>query len=270
MCNPYFDHGDLSFAAPNYPEEHIKWLETRILLNPTSELKEDPYSHPEKWVYDDTQLCGVVFQDTNKETYRLETLNSSEEIEQADAYLTHRGACSHCSSLQSLALYIKDTDLTGPTRRCGIVGMFFGQRVAMKCLMNIGFDRPCAKVSYYNVNTRKKCLSKFLDNFFGAIYHNPDGSLRSCIQCDEEKSGPVFRAAAENSGIPAALCRPCTSIEPITHWYGQQSSYYLPSQASTRLRQPGGKVERLRSKSPAAFNMLLSLRGCRQTRASSA
>ena len=54
--------------------------------------------------------------------------------------------------------------------------------------------------------------------------HQEDGSLNPCIQCDEDESGPVFKAVSgrtrRNSGLPSALCRPCDSIYRVDHDYG--------------------------------------------------
>ena len=58
----------------------------------------------------------------------------------------------------------------------------------------------------------------------GYSYHTPDGALNPCIQCDEDESGPVFKAVAgrtrRNSGLASALCRPCESVASVTHQYG--------------------------------------------------
>ena len=54
-------------------------------------------------------------------------------------------------------------------------------------------------------------------------YHLPDGRLNPCLVCDEEKSGPVFKAVAgrtrRNSGLPNAMCRPCAEANPVVHAY---------------------------------------------------
>jgi hypothetical protein len=137
--------------------------------------------------------------------------------------VTHTGACGHCSSLQSLAVHIKEGDLAGPVRSCTSKGIIQSEEKTMECLMDIGFDRLCAKVWYYNTkNTTSACILKCLDDFT-SVYHEPDGSLNDCIQCDEDESGPVFKATSgrtrRNSGLPTALCRPCTSVSRITHYY---------------------------------------------------
>jgi len=54
-------------------------------------------------------------------------------------------------------------------------------------------------------------------------YHLPDGRLNDCLLCDEVQSGPVFKAVAgrtrRNSGLPNALCRPCSEVRPLVHAY---------------------------------------------------
>lgn len=50
----------------------------------------------------------------------------------------------------------------------------------------------------------------------------PCGS-KPCIQCDEDRSGPVFKIVAgrtrRNSGLPNAICRPCSEVQPLVHDY---------------------------------------------------
>jgi hypothetical protein len=44
----------------------------------------------------------------------------------------------------------------------------------------------------------------------------------------EVQSGPVFKAVAgrtrRNSGLPNALCRPCSEVTPLEHSYAFESS----------------------------------------------
>jgi len=74
---------------------------------------------------------------------------------------------------------MKENDLTAPVRSCGILNGTFQTNVA--CLQALGFDLPCAQ------------------------------------------SGPVFKAVAgrtrRNSGLPNALCRPCSEVRPLVHAY---------------------------------------------------
>ncbi|MFO7735537.1 MAG: hypothetical protein R6W70_04895 [bacterium] len=223
QCKPFFNCEGMKFEAPFYTEEEIEWIESRNYLNPPEEMMSNPYDNPESHPHQPEKFCGIKFENTGKKDYTLHTYNSMEKLEQAGALLTHTGACGHCSSLQSLAVYIKNGDLTGPVRSCASKGIYQNEEKTMECLMDIGFDRICAKVWYYNTkNTRSQCILKCLDGF-NSLYHNPDGTLNECIQCDEEKSGPVFKATSgrtrRNSGLPTALCRPCHTISKVKHHY---------------------------------------------------
>jgi hypothetical protein len=224
MCKPFFDCEGVSFVAPTYSQDDLDWLETRVHLNPPDELLQNPYDHPEQYPNEEGKFCGLLFQDKEKTSYTLQTFDSMGDLEKEGARLTHSGACGHCSSLRNLAVYIENSELTGPVKSCATKGILLGAESTIKCLMNIGFDRPCAKVWYYNtLNTRSECMGKCLNDFFESKYHNPDGSLNDCIQCDEDKSGPVFKATSgrtrRNSGIPTALCRPCNTVTPVFHAY---------------------------------------------------
>ncbi len=50
-----------------------------------------------------------------------------------------------------------------------------------------------------------------------------DGALNDCLQCDEDHSGPVFKATAgrtrRNSGIRSSIPRPDDEIAPVVHDY---------------------------------------------------
>jgi hypothetical protein len=45
----------------------------------------------------------------------------------------------------------------------------------------------------------------------------------ACLLCGETQSGPVFKAVAgrtrRNSGLPKALCRPCSEVRPLVRAY---------------------------------------------------
>ena len=57
-------------------------------------------------------------------------------------------------------------------------------------------------------------------------YNLPDGSLNACLQCDEEQSGPVFKAVAgrsrRNTGLASSMCRPCSEVRPLDHHYAEE------------------------------------------------
>jgi len=50
-----------------------------------------------------------------------------------------------------------------------------------------------------------------------------DGTLNECLQCDEDRSGPVFKATAgrtrRNSGIRSSIARPDDQVSQVAHDY---------------------------------------------------
>ncbi len=217
------DCADGPFSAPLYDEAFVEALLAWELVDPPAALEANPYEEPEIWPLDEASVCAVVVVDEVARTYRLETFPSASDADDAGAIITHDGACGLCSDLESLAVYAGVGDLTEPVRQCGIQAMVGGQERGMECLMDIGFNEACASIWYWNtVNTREHCQDLCLAQF-GDPYHLPDGSLNSCLQCDEEISGPVFKAVAgrtrRNSGLATALCRPCSEVRPLVHSY---------------------------------------------------
>ena len=222
-CKPSCSCGQQSWQPPSYSEEDITALEELTLLDGPGLLAENPYDLSAAPVLNDTQYCGVLLEGPQRKQYRLVTYTSESAAMDAGARITHRGGCGQCSSLENLAVYMRNPDLTEPVRSCGILGMTQGETANMQCLMDIGFDEPCAQIWYFNTtNTRTQCL----DICFALLEspsHNTDGSLNACIQCDEEVSGPIFKAVSgrtrRNSGLPSALCRPCDSVYQLVHTY---------------------------------------------------
>ncbi len=219
QCGPSCGCAESNWTAPSYSTEDIELLERLVLAEPRALLKEDPYLSESAAPPVGDGYCAVL--EDGADTYRLVTYPSQAEAEAENARVTHRGACGQCSSLDNLAVYMRYPDLTDPVRECGVQGMFAGEEANIECLMDIGFDEPCAQIWYFNTrHTSEVCLDVCIA-LLEAPNHNPDGSLNACIQCDEEESGPVFKALAgrtrRNSGLPSALCRPCESVYPVEH-----------------------------------------------------
>ena len=222
QCKPICECKDLVFHPPAYTADDIAFLKTRQLDNPPPELTEDPYEHPEKYPIQGEKVCGILVNHDDPIHYTLKTFDSPEAATRAGAMITHYGACGLCSSMADLAVYMEKTDLSGPVRQCAILGIAQGMDKSVKCLEDIGFSHACAQIWYYDSkHTRENCQVCF--EMLNAKYQEPDGSLNQCIQCDEDKSGPVFKAVAgrtrRNSGLPSALCRPCSSVAPVIHKY---------------------------------------------------
>jgi hypothetical protein len=217
------DCDDGPFAPPAYDEAFIDELRAWRLIDPPSVLEGNPYDESQSWPLDEESVCAVRIVDSEERTYRLETWSSADEAADEGAIMTHEGACGLCSDLESLALYAGVGDLTQPVRECGIVGMVHGGERGRQCLKEIGFNEHCADIWYWNtVNTREHCQSICME-LFSEPYHHPDGTLNDCLQCDEDISGPVFKAVAgrtrRNSGLATALCRPCDEVRPLRHQY---------------------------------------------------
>lgn len=215
-CSPTCDCIDFTFES--FDDATLSAWENATHLNPPEEIEVDPYAEAAPEIRD--EVCGVVFEEGG---YRTQTYGSVGLAERARAIITHFGPCGACSSLSNLAVYARNPDLTQPVRQCGVEGISGGKDANIECLMDIGFDLPCAQIWFYNTrHTREECL----DVCFALLdepYHEPDGSLNECLLCDERESGPVFKAIAgrtrRNTGLASALCRPCAEVRPLSHDY---------------------------------------------------
>ncbi len=224
MCQPLCNCEGKYFEPPVYTKEMVDKFSGKILKNPPDPLTSDPYDKPQENVPQHDKVCGVILDSDDPEYYSLATYDTLEELEADGAILTHYGACGLCSPLNNLAVYILVGDLTGPVRQCGLDNLIGGsEEKNIECLMKLGFDYPCAQIWYYNTDhTGSKCWWACI-TARDDPYHKPDGSLNDCIQCDEDNSGDVFKAVAgrtrRNTGLPAALCRPCYEALPVFHVY---------------------------------------------------
>jgi hypothetical protein len=166
-------------------------------------------------------VCGVQFQ-PDQIHYRLSTFADPEAARTAGAAVTHYGACGTCSTLQDLAVYLEKPDLTAPVRSCAIA---WSASASLACLEALGFSTACAQTWLYNIdNTRRQCFGVCVLSWIeGEASTRSDGRLNACLQCDEDRSGPVFKAVAgrtrRNSGIHSSIPRPDDEIAPVVHDY---------------------------------------------------
>ena len=223
-CQPSISCNGTNWTAPPYDAAFIASLVSDWTLEtPYPPLTTDPYALPAPPDDPFETVCGVLptGATATPRTYRLVTYGTEKAARDAGASPTHFGHCGVCSTLENLAVYMRENDLTAPVRDCGISSATFDANVA--CLRKLGFDLPCAQVWAYNTaHTRSVCYDVCIAALC-APYHLPDGRLNDCILCDEEKSGAVFKAVAgrtrRNSGLPNALCRPCSEVRPLVHDY---------------------------------------------------
>jgi hypothetical protein len=215
-----------TFQPPAYGDAFIQSLVDDWLPESAPPLTVDPYTQPLPADDPAGTVCAVVPGDAtaHPRPYSLVTYPSTAAALAAGAHPTHFGHCGVCSTLANLAVYMRYNDLGKPVRNCGFASSPDGGIDGdLQCLLGLGFDLPCAQIWAYNTShTRSACLNVCLDHF-ADYYNQPDGTLNPCLQCDEDQSGPVFKAIAgrtrRNSGLPNAICRPCSEVQPLVHSY---------------------------------------------------
>jgi hypothetical protein len=227
QCQPECTCGGTLFAPPDYSAAFIQsLLDDWQLSTPYPPLATDPYTGPPPTDDPPGTVCAVLPQGASTAAprpYTLVTYASQDAVTAAGGYVTHFGHCGVCSTLANLAVYMQNDDLTAPARACALTTEPDGGSGEIPCLMQLGFDLPCAQAWAYDADhTRSVCLATCLADP-SSTYNQPDGSLDVCIQCDQDQSGAVFQAVAgrtrRNSGIPNAICRPCSQVQPLVHQY---------------------------------------------------
>ncbi|MBN2114447.1 MAG: hypothetical protein JW785_10015 [Acidimicrobiia bacterium] len=213
--------GEATWTPPVYSEAEIAALRDRTLVGPPALLPGDPYSDDSLVPAATSGVCAVLAEPSVPGGYRLATFGDAAAAEAAGGVVTHAGACGACSSLQDLAVYLANPDLGEPVRQCALLSLTQGDAATLDCIMGLGFSGPCAQIWAFNsAYTREACLEVCLAALDDP-HHLPDGSLNPCLACDEEQSGPVFKAVAgrtrRNSGIPVAICRPPAEVAAVVH-----------------------------------------------------
>lgn len=205
------------------PEHLLAVLRSKIAIRPPT-LHGDPYLAAQPKTPPrpaPAMVCGVRFE-SDQVHYELSTFASTAAARTAGFAVTHFGVCGTCSTLQDLAVYLEKPDLTAPVRHCGLKWDAYAR---LSCLKALGFSTPCAQTWLSDLeNTRRQCLSVCVWSWIeGEPPTRKDGSLNACLQCDEDRSGPVFKATAgrtrRNSGIRSSIPRPEEEIAPLVHDY---------------------------------------------------
>lgn len=235
-CAPSCQCGRYTFTEPAYDEYDIHALRSWRLVNPMEELPGDPFSEATLEREDTQGYCAAVPVDPSPQvrTYRLETFPTERAARAAGGQVTHSGRCGACSSFQDLAVYIEQKDLNRAGRLCGLRGTL-GSKGQLICFEKLGFTDACAQIWSFNVDhTRAECFGTCTATI-PTKHKRPDGSLNPCLACDEENSGPVFKAIAgrtrRRSGLSSSIARPCldaqgeSAVYPAEHYYfGERSS----------------------------------------------
>ncbi len=230
VCFPAIE-GDEIWEPRAWDDDGFAELLSWTLDEPIEVIADNPYAETPDLEPNPNAVCAVM--PTGENTYRLETFEGADPREAIDAALdaggivTHGGACGACSSLADLEVYARVPDQTQPVRDCGIQNLGAPIEDVDQCIQDaVGFSPPCARIWAYNtVNDGEVCRDICLNSVLILMepYNNEDGSLNSCLQCDEDFSGGVFKTIAgrtrRNSGLASAICRPCETVWRIEHNY---------------------------------------------------
>jgi hypothetical protein len=212
-------------------QDAINLFKKKVILNPYPEFESDPYLNQtsdviemiNKTLNDKNLVCAIKYKNQQRIEYETKNFRYKQEAIDSGFIVTHQGRCGACSSLNDLAVYLSG-DLTTPTRKCGMLGAL-SAAFAMKCLLDIGFSENCAQIWLYNtINTRKNCFAVCIAAWIlDEPFTKPDGTLNGCLECDEIKSGPIFKyfsgRTRRNSGIRSEIDRPSDEIYNVTHCY---------------------------------------------------
>ena len=225
-CSSRCVYASSTFIAPVYDGGFIQSLIAAWApASPYAPLTSNPYDGRSADDDPPAMVCGVL---PNADAaavprlYQLVTYDSADAAAASGARVTNFGHCGVCSTLANLAVYMSHDDLVAPVRSCGLQAA--GSVDAdVGCLEQLGFDLPCAQAWAYDTeHTSEVCLSICITRLSDP-YNLPDGGLDPCLACDEDLSGPVFKQVAgrtrRNSGLPNAICRPCSQVQPLIHSY---------------------------------------------------
>eukprot|EP00794_Sanderia_malayensis_P004576 gene4576-5178_t len=192
-------------------------------VNPYSNQTSTSTKHIMDMLQNKDVVCAIRYKDDKKVNYELRQFESKDDATKSGFIVTHQGVCGACSNVKDLAVYL-ELNLTEPVRKCAFRAVF-SKSWARNCIKEIGFTDQCVDIWLYNsINTRKECFWICMwDWMTGKPNNNPDGSLNKCLQCDEDKSGPVFKyfsgRTRRNSGIESAIHRPGQQVYPMNHCY---------------------------------------------------
>lgn len=119
-------------------------------------------------------------------------------------------------------------DMTTPARRCAMLNLL-SESLMLQCYADMGMTEACGRMWGYNsANTRNLCLPSCMKEFFlekvGLGGNNgpaPECAMNTCLQCDEDNSGPNFAKYAgrtrRNTGLESCITRPCEANKSLVH-----------------------------------------------------
>ena len=162
---------------------------------------------------------------SNSYSYELKTFESKLKAEQNLHVVTHYGTCGVCSTLQDLATYILNTDMTSIGIDCAFRGLA-NITDGIQCYKNVGYTNDCSvawlTTSFLtNIHCGNICREHAVLKKPNNKPNSPNCELADCILCDEINTGPFFKKYAartrRNSGLTSLIVRNCTEIITLKH-----------------------------------------------------
>lgn len=194
-CNPYYDA-----ACTTAPAQTLLDVESAVCAYKYASLP------------DGSDSCA---------DYSMVTYPTAEAALAAGAVITHEGSCGLCSTTQDLSIYLIE-DFTAAGKKCATIGLF-NEEAGLQCYMDIGLTKECAKIwNYDGIYDGKACGVVCAKELTWPNNGPPPAcALNDCLQCDEDKAGPIFTSFAgrsrRRSGLISEIVRPCSSIAQIAH-----------------------------------------------------
>lgn len=203
-CNPYMDNNCQTSPAQEYLD-----VDTAVCA----------FVYPAVEVYHATGKTGSGLSCSE---YYLQSFPSREAAEKAGAVVTHDGSCGLCSTTIDLAIYLTE-DFTQSGKVCATKGTL-NETDGLLCYQSLGLTLECAKIWNYDGIYDSRACAKDCVGSVTAPNNGPAPAceLNPCLECDEEKAGPIFSTFAgrtrRRSGLLSEIVRSCDSIaKNITH-----------------------------------------------------
>lgn len=225
-CPYWHPETEFSDIVINLYKSQISADYYRLTCNPYSD-KSCTTTPPQVLLEETSAVCAYHYEldistnETSCSIYSMKTYSSETDAISAGDIVTHTGSCGLCSTTQDLAIYLTE-DFTTAGKICATQGLF-DEAKGLSCYMSIGLTEECAKIWNYDGIYDGKvcgvtCAKTVSDPNNGPA---PDCTLNPCLQCDEDKAGPVFTEFAgrtrRRSGLLSEIVRPCDTIAKISH-----------------------------------------------------
>ena len=107
----------------------IASFKKKILVNQYPFFKNDPYQNQTEASLNEINstlsnldiVCAIQYTSSSKNEYTIRNFPDKNSALGNNHIVTHQGRCGACSNLNDLSVYLS-TNLTSPTRKCGMIG----------------------------------------------------------------------------------------------------------------------------------------------------